>query len=278
MAEVADNVPPVAEQAVKDAKQLKKEKKEQERLQKEREKQEKKLEKERKKKEETERKKREKEEKEAKKKAAKTGEALVNGGGAEDQVGGGNGLASAAAPPQSPIGASAAPTETAATGDQRPVPSSSSNSSSPEKVTVAEPPGNITGYGQPIGIVFDPSNAGEGPMTATCTGTKIGAIPVSVSAVSMSGMYKVEFTPEVADMYTLSVQWGGKEIGGSPFTINLSRLPGSPSQRKKDAEGGEEREKMKNVNGEEEVTGEISDDPFEMAFQASRLLGKAYIE
>ena len=254
------------------AKQLKKEKKEQERLQKEREKQEKKLEKERKKREESERKQREKE---ARKKAKDDKLLTANGGASTEPNSTGelaSGQAPAAEPPQSPPGAAAA-AETAATdgNDQR-------SASSPEKVAVAEPPGQITGYGEPIGISFDVSRAGEGPMTASCAGTKVGAVPAAVTE-SRPRIYRVQFTPNAADVYTLSVKWGGREINGSPFTINLSRLSsaaavGSTPQPAKEVEKDKEKVKEERKTEQAEEVEEVSDDPFEMAFQASRLLGE----
>ena len=268
--------------SAKDPKQLKKEKKGQERLQKEREKQEKKLEKERKKLEENERKQREREAKiNAKEQPQQNGAEATGEKSTGEQTTKENGAP--ASPPQSPPGADAA-ADTAATtstvnGHQRPV----SAHCWPEKVKVAEPPGQITGFGEPIAIIFDATRAGEGPMSASCTGASVGAVPVAVSE-PWSAIFNVHFTPNSADVYTLSVKWGGVDIAGSPFTINLSRLSdtngavavGLPQPA---MQAAEEKKKVDEVrekeeNGKEEVVGVISDDPFEMAFQASRLLGE----
>jgi hypothetical protein len=265
--------------SAKDPKQLKKEKKEQERLQKEREKQEKKLEKERKKREENERKQREREAKIKAKEPQQNGAAATGEKSTGEQTTKENGAP--ASPPQSPHGADAA-AETAATTstascDQRPV----SANCWPEKVKVAEPPGQITGFGEPIAIIFDATQAGEGPMSASCTGASVGAVPVAVSE-PWSGIFNVHFTPNSADVYTLGVKWGGVDITGSPFTINLSRLSdgavGLPqpamqaAEEKKKVEEVREKEGKGKEEEDEEVVGVISDDPFEMAFQASRLL------
>ena len=263
MAEVDSYSPAALGPVVKDARQLKKEKKDQERLQKEREKQEKKLEKERKKQEELERKQREKEAKSKAKAAADTSASETKSAAA----------ASLQSPPAESFAAAA---ETAATtnGDQRPV-----SGSAAEKVSIAESPGQISGCGTPIGIVFDATQAGEGPLTASCAGANVGTVPVSVTEPAR-GIYRVQFTPPVADVYTLSVMWGGKEVGGSPFTVNLSVLPPATPQQPPPTEkqAVKEAEKVE-VNGqqkkeEEVVEEEVSDDPFEMALQASRLLGE----
>ena len=281
--------------AAKDPKQLKKEKKEQERLQKEREKQEKKLEKEKKKREENERKQREKEaKKNAKEQSNQNGDATTDEKSAGQQttaIGSKENSAPAASPPQSPPGADAAPetaaTATAATTNgeekQRPVPANCW----PEKVKVAEPPGTISGFGEPIAIIFDATQAGEGTMSASCAGTSVGPIPVAVSE-PWSGIFNVHFTPNSADVYTLNVKWGGFDITGSPYTINLSRLSdanGAAGMSQPTMQATEDKKKVveeKESGGEgkrekEEAAGDASDDPFEMAFQASRLLGELFM-
>lgn len=257
----------------KDAKQLKKEKKEQERLQKEKEKQEKKLEKERKKREENERKQRERE--------AKKKQSNQQANGATTTDGKSTTTASKeASPPQSPPGADAA-AETAATITNGEKQQQSPPDCWPEKVKVAEPPGQISGFGEPIAIIFDATQAGKGSMSASCTGTSVGSVPVSISE-PWSGICNVHFTPNVADVYTLSVKWGGTDIAGSPFTINLSRLSangsgsGASLPMQSSVEEKEVEEVKQNGKEEEQEVGEVSDDPFEMAFQASRILGECY--
>ena len=256
----------------KDAKQLKKEKKEQERLQKEKEKQEKKLEKERKKREENERKQREREAKKKQSNQQANGAATTDGKSPTT-------TSKEASPPQSPPGADAA-AETAATTTNG-AKQQSPPDCWPEKVKVAEPPGQISGFGEPIAIIFDATQAGKGSMSASCTGTSVGSVPVSISE-PWSGICNVHFTPNAADVYTLSVKWGGTDIGGSPFTINLSRLSanGSGSGASLPMQSSVEEKAVEEVkqNGkeEEQEVGEVSDDPFEMAFQASRILGECH--
>ena len=143
------------------------------------------------------------------------------------------------------------------------------SNSRPEAVTVAEPPGQITGCRQPIGVVFDATKAGEGTLTGTCTGAKVGSLPTKVKEVR-EGVYRVHFLPNESDIYMLSVQWGGTDVAGSPFTINLSRLP--------PASAVQVEETRKGQGAVEEDSSEfvVSDDPFEMAYQASRMLGELY--
>ena len=149
----------------------------------------------------------------------------------------------------------------------------------PEKVTVAEPPGQISGCGMPIGIVFNTAQAGQGALTASCIGTKAVEVPVDVTDLG-KGVISVKMTPNIADIYTLNVKWAGREITGSPFTINLSLLPPAreetqPEQQKEIVVEKEEEPKMiEDEQKEQEAVDEASDDPFEMAFQASRLLGE----
>ena len=269
---------------VKDEKQLKREKKEQERLQKEREKQEKKLERERKKQEEKERKQREKEAKAQLKAQQASGPAATSSvtveptvekpdraGETEDQK-----------DPQQSKGIPDHPQPPETTDPQLQAPTDAQvdvladvSVSWPEKVTVAEPPGQITDSGQPISITFDTSQAGDGSLKTFCKGANIGQVPMSVTELR-KGLISVKFTPEISDIYTLSVQWGEQDITGSPFTINLSRLVSPPEEAERTQQREEEKKKeeQKEKEEEEEVVEDFSDDPFEMAFQASRLLGK----
>jgi hypothetical protein len=159
-------------------------------------------------------------------------------------------------------------------------------------VTVVKPPGQITGYGQPIGIVFDATRAGTGTLTASCLGAKVGDVPTTVTKMR-EGVLNVAFTPNVADMYTLRVRWGGKEVTGSPFNINLSHIPPAPQeqnarvppapqeqnarvppapqeQKARVLPAPQEQKSTQQTEKEEEE--ELSDDPFDMALQARRVL------
>ena len=266
---------------VKDEKQLKREKKEQERLQKEREKQEKKLERERKKQEEKERKQREKEAKAQLKAQQASGPAATSSVTVEptaspvDRAGDQKDPQQSKEIPDHPQPQEATDPQLQAPTDAQVDVLADVSVSWPEKVTVAEPPGQITDSGQPIDITFDTSQAGDGSLKAFCKGANIGQVPTSVTELR-KGLISVKFTPEISDIYTLSVQWGEQDITGSPFTINLSRLVSPPEEAERTQQREEEKKKeeQKEKEEEEEVVEDFSDDPFEMAFQASRLLGK----
>ena len=280
----------MAEQGGSDAvsKDEKKERKEREKQQREKEKREKKLEKERKKQEERERKQREKEAKaqqkqQARSSAERSPPPAQNGTAEQD---GGTILADGSPEHKreltaqngaSPNAIVERPTEGHSGSAQPPgaarlqmpptaVPNGSAATpqpaSRPEAVTVAEPPGQISGCGQPIIIVFNATQAGTGALTAACVGAKAGNVATTVTELR-EGILSVKFTPNVADMYTLHVRWGGKDVKGSPFSLNLNRL--SPP-----AQEGATTQHTK----EEEEVEEVSDDPFDMAFQARRLLGE----
>ena len=270
---------------VKDEQQLKKEKKELERQQKElakqqkeKEKREKKLERERKKQEEKERKLREKEAARAEKQ--KQQQTSTDGEGGSEPI-----LAftedhqeEEAAQTTQPCGSPQPPNN-----ETKPAAAVSEgltdvSVSWPEKVTVAETPSQISGCGVPIDIVFNATQAGKGTLTASCTGSKIGDVPTTVTG-QREGIFSVKLTPTVADVFTLSVFWGGKEISGSPFSLNLSRLSSVAKTSGQQTEGEkasakEEKAATKGKEKEEEEVEEVSDDPFEMAFQASRMLGQ----
>ena len=99
----------------------------------------------------------------------------------------------------------------------------------PEAVTVAEPPSQISAFGQPIRIAFSTENAGQGSLSAYCKGARVGDVMTELVEKS-KGLYCVQFTPIEADIYTLNVQWGGIEVSGSPFQINLSRFSLAPEE------------------------------------------------
>ena len=173
------------------------------------------------------------------------------------------------------------------------------------EVVVIKQPNLISACGQPIDVVFDARNAGEGSLSASCKGTKVAVVETSVLEEA-NGQYRVQFTPGTADVYMLSVRWCGKDVTGSPFLINLNLLPSAPDTEEKHAEsnGGEqlaeekeerEREGQKENTRQEEKRSEeteeqakrvsqefrekspaivVSDDPFDMAYEASRLLGE----
>lgn len=91
-----------------------------------------------------------------------------------------------------------------------------------DKVMICEPPTAMLEAGQPIGICFDTSRGGKGKLTATCKGNRIGAIPITLHQRSTDKhKYDVRFHPREPDIFVVGVLWGGANVKGSPFTINL---------------------------------------------------------
>ena len=194
------------------------------------------------------------------------------------------------------------------------------------EVIVMKHPTQITACGQTIDVVFDTSNAGEGSLTAVCKGTKNTVVDTRVSEED-SGQYRVQFTPNMADVFMLSVRWEGCDVPGSPFLINLNLLLPAPCgeenknvvaektmmiDQSEDNAGKEEAiaDQLENRTGQSKDSAEekvdeavgseqdvrtkqepmkpnsremreknpaiiVSDeDPFDMAYEASRMLGK----
>ena len=180
------------------------------------------------------------------------------------------------------------------------------------KVLVTQQPTQVTACGQPVDVVFDTSSAGEGALSAVCKGTKSTAVDTTIVQEETSGHYRVQFTPRHADVFMLSVRWGRHAVPGSPFLINLNLLPSAACPESSEGvvgtEGGGDQTVVREngvVKGEgegegaarEESTGGgvqegkreskvqemrekspvivVSDeDPFNMAYEASRMLGK----
>ena len=90
----------------------------------------------------------------------------------------------------------------------------------PKKVRLTKPPSGALDPGQLIVIGFDISKAGKGELKATCTGKTTGELEVLVKEVSPND-HEVSFTPPTKDDYKLEVTWGGGQVTGSPFTLNL---------------------------------------------------------
>lgn len=97
-----------------------------------------------------------------------------------------------------------------------------SSGANADKVMICEPPTAMLEAGQPIGICFDTSKGGKGKLTATCDGKRIGGIPITVHQRSTDkNKFDVRFRPPEPDIFVVNVLWGGVDVKGSPFTINL---------------------------------------------------------
>ena len=96
------------------------------------------------------------------------------------------------------------------------------NQFQPQEVEVVEPPAGHLKVGQDISLGVDASQGGHGELTAECKGQKTDSIAVNVEKKEGEReRYKVFFTPPAEDVYSLSILWGGRDIKGSPFTIDL---------------------------------------------------------
>ena len=88
----------------------------------------------------------------------------------------------------------------------------------PEEVECAVPIYNEPG--EEAELLVDTSNAGSGDIKATCTGEKVGSVPVELSKM-VGRTYQCTFTPPEKDLYTLNVLFDDKHVKGSPFTIDM---------------------------------------------------------
>lgn len=173
------------------------------------------------------------------------------------------------------------------------------------EVVVTKQPNQITSCGQTINVSFDTSNAGDGNLSAVCKGTKNTVVDTTISKDEKTGHFSVAFTPNHADMFVLSVKWCGHDVQGSPFLINLNLLPSAELQTQSEedkkkrseesqtnaklkengvqvkmdgiAEGVKEETRpneMQEMRGKSPVILVNDEDPFNMAHEASRMLGK----
>ena len=88
------------------------------------------------------------------------------------------------------------------------------------KVKVDGPHPCVEGTG-PVHTFIDTSEAGEGKLSAKCTGNRFRNVPVHVTATAESS-YKVSFTPPGNDCFTLSILWDGVHVPRSPFQLDIN--------------------------------------------------------
>ena len=105
---------------------------------------------------------------------------------------------------------------------------------SPISFSVVDPnqviltPPHMTELNAPVYYLANTTFAGSSILTATCSGSKSGDIPVQIKKQRESE-YKIAFTPLKPDTYNLSIKWAGREILNSPFTLKL--LPAIPAEQ-----------------------------------------------
>ena len=79
---------------------------------------------------------------------------------------------------------------------------------------------SVEGIG-PVRTFVDTSEAGEGTLSAKCTSSRFGDVPVHVAPVE-DHKQGILFTPPGKDHFSLSVLWDGMHVPGSPFHVNLA--------------------------------------------------------
>jgi len=77
--------------------------------------------------------------------------------------------------------------------------------------------------GLPVSLFFDVSGAGRGEITAHAIGEKVGYVFVEIEQTS-TFTRKVSFIPFKGDIYTLEVDFAGKQLPGSPFVFPLQSI------------------------------------------------------
>jgi len=90
-----------------------------------------------------------------------------------------------------------------------------------KSVRLVRPPSNSVKGKDQIRIVFNVAEAGDGVLTAACSGLKVGDVEVSVESAPSLDEHDVLFAPTDSDEYTVTVQWSGQEVPGSPFHMKL---------------------------------------------------------
>ena len=101
--------------------------------------------------------------------------------------------------------------------------------SCPEKVVSYDHVLPFKAGGDPIELVFNVKEAGVGTLTANVTDSSSDDWFQLVSIEEESQeLYRVLFVPPKSDAYTVSVNWSGQPVPGSPFTINYKEQSVEP--------------------------------------------------
>ena len=91
----------------------------------------------------------------------------------------------------------------------------------PEKVESYDPVLPFTAGGDPIELLFNVKNAGVGTLTATVTdSSSAGWLQLVNVEKDSQDLYRVSFVPPKGDFYTVTVNWSGEAVPGSPFKID----------------------------------------------------------
>ena len=85
------------------------------------------------------------------------------------------------------------------------------------------------GVTSPVSLAIDCAGAGKGALTASCSAMNSGEVPVHIIAIDGTPT-SVTFTPESEDLYLLQVLYEGREVPGSPWSIDFRNLPPQPDK------------------------------------------------
>lgn len=80
---------------------------------------------------------------------------------------------------------------------------------------------------QPLELVFDVTQAGEGRLSASAVNSKGLTIPLYVEQVN-DEMYRVSFIPRTSDTFMVTVLYADKHVNGSPFRVLYKEQVSSP--------------------------------------------------
>ena len=102
------------------------------------------------------------------------------------------------------------------------------DSSRADSVIVSQPlPSEIGAYviRTPYNYKVNTENAGQNELTATSLGTSTGLIPAVNITKHRDGQFSVSVAADEPDEYVVKIQWGGDNVPGSPFKINIEDNP-----------------------------------------------------
>ena len=76
---------------------------------------------------------------------------------------------------------------------------------------------------EPIVLHVDASNAGNGAIAVSAVGDETGEKDVLVKETE-SHKYVLSFIPNISEMYTMNITWGGENVPGAPFRVSNSAM------------------------------------------------------
>ena len=92
------------------------------------------------------------------------------------------------------------------------------------KVVLTEP--GVCEVGKTACFKADTALAGDGSLSAKCSGEKVGSLPINITEDG-DYKYQIYFKPEIPDVYTVEITWAGETVKGSPFIFNLLPIVGN---------------------------------------------------